>query len=323
MNPHATQALLCATLAAAGTQGSLAQTYPARPVRIIAASAPGGTSDILARMLAQKLTEAFKQQVVVDNRAGASGILGTDAVAKAPPDGHTLLLIQPSLTINPSMFAKLPYDTVNDLAPVINVVDVAQCVSVHPSVPAKNVKELIALAKAKPGTLVSGTPGAGTHPHLTAELFQQMAGIKIQQVVYKGVTPALIAVMSGEVAIAFSAVPSVLPYIKSGKLRALGVTTAKPLASLPGVPTLSSSALPGFESTQWFGILAPAGTPRAVIDLLHQTISRISNSPDIKERMSGMGMTPINSTPEQFAALIKTELQTWAKVIKTAGIKPQ
>jgi tripartite-type tricarboxylate transporter receptor subunit TctC len=323
MNPHATQALLCATLAAAGTQGSLAQTYPARPVRIIAASAPGGTSDILARMLAQKLTEAFKQQVVVDNRAGASGILGTDAVAKAPPDGHTLLLIQPSLTINPSMFAKLPYDTVNDLAPVINVVDVAQCVSVHPSVPAKNVKELIALAKAKPGTLVSGTPGAGTHPHLTAELFQQMAGIKIQQVVYKGVTPALIAVMSGEVAIAFSAVPSVLPYIKSGKLRALGVTTAKPLASLPGVPTLSSSALPGFESTQWFGILAPAGTPRAVIDLLHQTISRISSSPDIKERMSGMGMTPINSTPEQFAALIKTELQTWAKVIKTAGIKPQ
>ena len=323
MNPHATQALLCATLAAAGTQGSLAQTYPARPVRIIAASAPGGTSDILARMLAQKLTEAFKQQVVVDNRAGASGILGTDAVAKAPPDGHTLLLIQPSLTINPSMFAKLPYDTVNDLAPVINVVDVAQCVSVHPSVPAKNVKELIALAKAKPGTLVSGTPGAGTHPHLTAELFQQMAGIKIQQVVYKGVTPALIAVMSGEVAIAFSAVSSVLPYIKSGKLRALGVTTAKPLASLPGVPTLSSSALPGFESTQWFGILAPAGTPRAVIDLLHQTISRISSSPDIKERMSGMGMTPINSTPEQFAALIKTELQTWAKVIKTAGIKPQ
>ena len=323
MNPHATQALLCATLAAAGTQGSLAQTYPARPVRIIAASAPGGTSDILARMLAQKLTEAFKQQVVVDNRAGASGILGTDAVAKAPPDGYTLLLIQPSLTINPSMFAKLPYDTVNDLAPVINVVDVAQCVSVHPSVPAKNVKELIALAKAKPGTLVSDTPGAGTHPHLTAELFQQMAGIKIQQVVYKGVTPALIAVMSGEVAIAFSAVPSVLPYIKSGKVRALGVTTAKPLASLPGVPTLSSSALPGFESTQWFGILAPAGTPRAVIDLLHQTISRISSSPDIKERMSGMGMTPINSTPEQFAALIKTELQTWAKVIKTAGIKPQ
>ncbi len=323
MNPHATQALLLVTLAAAATPNAFAQTYPTRPIRLIAASAPGGTSDILARMLAQKLTEAFKQQVVVENRAGASGILGTDAVAKALPDGYTLLMIQPSLTINPSIFAKLPYDTLNDLAPVINVVDVAQCVSAHPSVPAKNVKELIALAKARPGTLISGTPGAGTHPHLTAELFQQMAGIKIQQVVYKGVSPALIALMSGEVAVAFSAVPSVLPYIKSGKVRALGVTTAQPLPSLPGVPTITASALPGFESTQWFGILAPAGTPRAVIDLLHQTIARISNSADIKERMTGMGMTPINSTPEQFAALIKTELVTWAKVIKTAGIKPQ
>lgn len=317
------QAWLFTALAALAALDAAAQTYPTRPVRLIAASAPGGTSDILARMLAQKLTEAFKQQVVVDNRAGASGILGTDVVAKAPPDGHTLLLIQPSLTINPSIFAKLPYDTLNDLAPVTNVVDVAQCVSVHPSVPARNVKELIALAKAKPGNLVSGTPGSGTHPHLTAELFQQMAGIKIQQVIYKGVAPALVALMSGEVALAFSAVPSVLPYIKSGKVRALGVTTAQPLASLPGVPTITASGLPGFESTQWFGVLAPAGTPRAIIDSLHQTITRATNSPDMKERMAGMGMTPINSTPEQFTALIKTELGTWAKVIKTAGIKPQ
>lgn len=322
MKSYAIKALLFA-LTSAVAHAAIAQTYPNRSVRIVAASAAGGTSDILARMLAQKLTEAFKQQFIVDNRAGASGILGTDAVAKAPPDGYTLLMIQPSLTINPSMFAKLPYDTVNDLAPVINVVDVAQCVTVHPSVPAKNIKELIALAKAKPGTLVIGTPGSGTHPHLTAELFQQKAGIKIQQVVYKGVSPALIAAMSGEVGIAFSAVPSVLPYIQSGKVRALGVTTAQPLPSLPGVPTISASGLPGFESTQWFGILAPAGTPRTVIDLLHQTISRISSSADVKERMASMGMTPINSTPEQFAALIKTELDTWAKVIKTAGIKPQ
>jgi tripartite-type tricarboxylate transporter receptor subunit TctC len=323
MKPRFSQALLSTALAAASIHCAFAQTYPARTVRLVAASAPGGTSDILARLLAQKLGEAFKQQFVVENRAGASGILGTDAVAKAPPDGHTLLLIQPSLTINPSIFAKLPYDTVNDLAPVINVVDVAQCVSAHPSVPARNVKELIALAKAKPGALASGTPGSGTHPHLTAELFQQVAGIKMQQVVYKGVSPALVALMSGEVAVAFSAVPSVLPYIKSGKVRALGVTTAKPLASLPGVPTISESALPGFESTQWFGILAPAGTPRSVIDLLYQNIARVSSGADVKDKMAGMGMTPINSTPEQFAALIKTELVTWAKVIKTAGIKPQ
>ena len=317
------QILLVTSLAAMGSQGVLAQEYPARSVRLIAASAPGGTSDLLARMLAQKLTETFKQQFVVENRAGASGILGTDAVAKAQPDGYTLLLIQPSLTINPSIFAKLPYDAINDLAPITNVVDVAQCVSVHPSVPARSVKDLIALARARPGVLTIGSPGIGTHPHLTAELFQQMAGIQLQQVAYKGVGPAFIALVSGEVAIVFSAVPSALPHIKSGKIRALGVTTAKPLASLPGVPAITESALPGFESSQWFGVLAPAATPRPIIDRLHAAITRVSSSPEMKEKLTGMGMTLINSTPEQFAAIIKRETATWAKVIKAAGIKPQ
>lgn len=323
MKPFAIRTLLFSALATVVIDATHAQNYPARPVRVVAASAPGGTSDILARLLAQRLTETFKQQFVVENRAGASGILGTDAVAKAPPDGHTLLLIQPSLTINPSIFAKLPYDTLNDLAPVTNVVDVAQCVSVHPSVPAKNVKELIALAKARPGILVSGTPGAGTHPHLTAELFQQSAGIKLQLVAYKGVSPALVALVSGEVGVAFSAVPSVLPYIKSGKARVLGVTTAKPLPALPGVPAIIESGLPGFVSSQWFGVLAPAGTPRAVIERLHQAITRAASSPEMKDKLTGMGMTVINSTPEEFAATIKSELDTWSKVIKTAGIKPQ
>jgi tripartite-type tricarboxylate transporter receptor subunit TctC len=305
------------------THAAHAQTYPVRPVRVVAASAPGGTSDILARLLAQRLTETFKQQFVVENRAGASGILGTDAVAKAPPDGHTLLLIQPSLTINPSIFAKLPYDTVNDLAPITNVVDVAQCVTVHPSVPAKSVKELIALAKARPGVLVNGTPGAGTHPHLTSELFQQSAGIRLQMVAYKGVSPALVALVSGEVGVAFSAVPSALPYIQSGKIRVLGVTTARPLAALPGVPAITESGLPGFVSSQWFGMLATAGTPRAVIERLHQAITRAAGSAEMKDKLSGMGMTVINSTPEEFAATIRSELDTWAKVIKAANIKPQ
>lgn len=309
------------TLAATGIAS--AQTYPTRTVRVVAASSPGGTSDILARLLAQKLAETFKQQFVVENRAGASGILGTDAVAKAPPDGYTLLLIQPSLTINPSIFAKLPYDTLHDLAPVSNVVDVAQCISAHPSVPAKNVKELIALAKAQPGVLLGGTPGSGTHPHLTAELFQQMAGIRLQLVVYKGVSPAYIALVSGEVGVMFSAVPSALPYYKSGKIRVLGVTTAKPLASLPGVPAITESALPGFESSQWFGVLAPAATPRPIIDRLQQAITRVSSNPEMQEKLTGMGMTLINSTPEQFAAVIKSEMATWAKVIQAAGIKPQ
>ena len=323
MKTRMAQTLLLASIAALGIQSALAQTYPARTVRLVAASAPGGTSDLLARLLAQKLSETFKQQFVVENRAGASGILGTDAVAKAPPDGHTLLLIQPSLTINPSIFTKLPYDAISDLAPVINVVDVAQCVSVHPSVPAKTVKDLIALAKAQPGALTIGSPGAGTHPHLTAELFQQMAGVRMQQVVYKGVGPAFIALVSGEVGVVFSAVPSAMPHIKSGRIRALGVTTAKPLASLPGVAAIAESALPGFESSQWFGILAPAGTPRPIIDRLHQEIARASSSPEMKERLTGMGMTVINTTPEQFAAVIKKETETWAKVIKAAGIKPQ
>lgn len=315
--------LLVVTLAATGIHDAPAQTYPTRTVRLVAASAPGGTSDILARLLAQKLAETFKQQFVVENRAGASGILGTDAVAKAQPDGYTLLLIQPSLTINPSIFAKLPYDTVNDLAPITNVVDVAQCVSVHPSMPVRNVKELIAIAKAQPGVLMSGTPGSGTHPHLTAELFQQMAGIRMQLVVYKGVSPAYIALVSGEVGVMFSAVPSALPYFKSGKIRVLGVTTAKPLAILPGVPAITESALPGFESSQWFGVLAPAATPRPIIDRLQQAIARVSSNPEMKEKLTGMGMTLINSTPEQFAAIIKSELATWAKVIQAAGIKAQ
>ena len=323
MKTRAARTLLFTALAVAGIQDVLAQAYPARNVRLVAASAPGGTSDILARLLAQKLAEAFKQQFVVENRAGASGILGTDAVAKAQPDGYTLLLIQPSLTINPSIFAKLPYDAINDLAPVTNVVDVAQCVSVHPSVPAKNVKDLMALARARPGALTVGSPGVGTHPHLTSELFQQMSGVKMQQVAYKGVGPAFIALVSGEVGVVFSAVPSAMPHIKSGKIRVLGVTTAKPLASLPGVPTITESALPGFESSQWFGILAPAATPRPVIDSLHQAITRVSSSPEMKERLTGMGMTLINSTPEQFAAVIKNETGTWARVIKAAGIKPQ
>ncbi|MEQ1776345.1 MAG: tripartite tricarboxylate transporter substrate binding protein [Burkholderiales bacterium] len=323
MKSRLVKALASAVLAVASIHCAWAQTYPARTVRLVAASAPGGTSDILARMLAQKLSESFKQQFVVENRAGASGILGTDIVAKAQPDGYTLLLIQPSLTINPSIFAKLPYDATHDLAPVTNVVDVAQCVSAHPSVPARTVKDLIALAKAQPGALTNGTPGLGTHPHLTAELFQQLAGIKLQQVVYKGVAPALVALLSGEVGIVFSAVPSAMPYIKSGKIRALGVTTAKRLTSLPGVPSIAESALPGFESSQWFGILAPAGTPRPVIDRLHLAITRAAGNPEMKDKLEGMGMTLINSTPEQFATVIRNETETWAKVIKTAGIKPQ
>jgi len=323
MKLRASQALLLA--AAVSTliaQSVLAQGYPTRPVRLIAASAPGGTSDILARLLAQHLTADLGQTFVVDNRAGASGIIGTDLVAKAAPDGYTLLLIQPSLTINPHIFAKVPYNPVRDFAPISLVVDVPQIVTVHPSVQAKSIKDLIALAKADPGRITNGSPGAGTHPHLTSERFQQAAGIKLQQVVYKGVGPAFIALVSGEVAVVFSAASSATPYIKGGKIRAIGVTSLKRLSALPDVAPVAET-LPGFESSQWFGILAPAGTPRPIVERLHQAITTASRTPDLKEKFAAMSIESVNSTPEEFAKVIREESLTWAKVVKAAGIKPQ
>ena len=300
-----------------------AQNYPTRPIRLVVASSPGGASDILARMLAQKLSEELRQQVVVDNRGGASGVIGTDIVARAVPDGYTLLIIQPSLTINPSMIRKLPYDAVRDFAPVSLVVDAAQIMTVNPAVAATNVKDLIALAKAKPGELMFGSPGVGTSPHLVAELFKLTAGVDMPQVLFKGSGMAFISLMSGEVSVAFSTVLSALPHVKSGKMRALGVTSPKRVAVVPDVPTIAESALPGFETSQWFGILAPARTPRPIIGRLYQALLRGSNSPDVKERLMAQGVEVVNQKPEQFAAVIKRELVQWAKVIKAAGIKPQ
>ena len=221
-----------------------------------------------------------------------------------------------------SIFAKVPHDAVRDFAPISLVVDVPQVVSVHPSVPARSVRELIALAKADRGKLTNGSPGQGTHPHLTSERFQQAAGIKFEQVVYKGVGPAFIGLVSGEVAVVFSAVSSATPFIKSGKIRAIGVTSPKRLTTLPGVPTVAET-LPGFESSQWFGILAPAGTPRPIIERLHQAITNASRTADLKEKFAAMSMEPVNSTPEEFAKVIREETVTWGKVVKAAGIKPQ
>lgn len=306
-----------------GTTGALAQSYPTGPVRLVVGSAAGGTSDIVARLLAQKLSEDLKQQFVVDNRAGASGIIGTGLVAKSPPDGHTLLVIQPSLTINPSMFEKVPYDARRDFAPVSIVVDVPQIISVHPSVPAKTVPQLIALAKQQPGQIAIGSPGIGTHPHLTSELFQLRAGIKLQQIVYKGITPAFTALVSGEVAVVLSSVPSAVPFVKAGRILPVGVTSAKRIVFLPHVPTVAETALPGFESSQWFGVLAPAGTPRPIIDTLHKAITRAVQDTQMREKLAGLGMVIVNGTPEHFEKVIREETENWAKVIKAAGIKPQ
>lgn len=313
---------LVLVLAAVGAQCAFAQNYPARPIRLVVASSPGGASDILARMLAQKLTEEFKEQIVVDNRGGASGILGTDIVAKATPDGYTLLIIQPSLTINPNVFKKLPYDVMRDFAPISLVVDAAQMLSATSALPAKSAKDLIALAKAKPGQLTFGSPGFGTSPHLTAELFKHKAGVDMQQVIFKGSGPAYVSLISGEISAMFATALSGIPHIKSGRIRPLGVTTLKRLQILPDVPTIAETGLPGFKTSQWFGFLAPAGTPRPIIDRIHQALSRAASSPEVKSRLEAQGVEVVSTSPKGFANVIREELAQWASVVKAAGIKP-
>lgn len=299
-----------------------AQSYPTRAVRLIAHSTPGGTSDILGRLVAHKLTESLGQQVVVENRAGASGIIGVEVAAKSPPDGYTLLITQTSIAINPSMFAKLPYNALRDFAPITQLVAAANLLVVHPSVPARSVKEFIALAKAKPGNLVNGSPGQGTSPHLSAELFKIMAGIKLDHIQYKGAGQAMISLIAGEIPVMFTTPPTAMPYLKADRLRALGATTLTRVEVLPEVPTIAET-LAGYESVQWFGMLVPAGTPRPIIDRLHQDIVRGLGAPDMKQKLTGLGLNAVGSTPEQFGAYMKSETDKWAKVIKSMGIKPE
>jgi tripartite-type tricarboxylate transporter receptor subunit TctC len=307
----------------AAAASAQAQSYPTRPVRLIAHSAPGGTSDILGRLVAQKLTDAFSQQVVVENRAGASGIIGVEVAAKSAPDGYTLLITQTSIAINPSMFAKLPYNAQRDFAPITQLVVAPNVLVVHPSVPAKSIKEFIALAKRNPGSLINGSPGQGTSPHLSAELFKIMSGIKLEHVQYKGAGQAIIGLLSGEIPVMFTTPPTAMPYIQAGRLRPLGVTTTKRAEALPDVPTISEAGVPGYESVQWFGMLVPAGTPRPVIDRLHQEITRSLRASEMKERLNSLGLDVVGSTPEEFGTYIKSETEKWAKVIKTMGIKPE
>ena len=300
-----------------------AQTYPTRAVRLIAHSAPGGTSDILGRLVAQKLTEALGQQVVVENRAGASGIIGVDVAAKSAPDGYTLLITQTSIAINPSMFAKLPYNALRDFAPITQLVAAPNLLVVHPSVPATSVKEFIALSKAQPGLLLNGSPGQGTSPHLSAELFKIMTGIKLDHVQFKGAGMAIVSLLSGEVSVMFTTPPTAMAYLKAGRLRPLGLTTLTRIEALPDVPTIAEAGVAGYESVQWFGMLVPAGTPRLIIDRLHQEFTRSLRAPDMKERLTSLGLTGGGSTPEEFGAYIKSETEKWAKVIKAMGIKPE
>lgn len=314
---------LCSCLLAAQAADAPAQPYPARTLRLIVPSSPGGTSDFLGRLLAPKLAELLGQQVVVENRPGASSMVGAEVVAKSPPDGHTLLVSPAALAINPSMYAKVPFNTQRDLAPITLLAEAGNVLVVHPSVPVRSVKELIALAKRRPGHLAAATPGVGGSPHMSAELLKIMAGIDLLLVPYKGASVGAVGLLSGEVSLMFSTPPTVLGFIKAGRLRALGVTTRQRIAALPDLPTLDEAGLPGYEATQWFGLLTSGGTPRAVVERLHQESVRVLRTSDMAERFAADGLTLVGNRPEEFADWIASEMQKWAGVIKAAGIKPQ
>jgi tripartite-type tricarboxylate transporter receptor subunit TctC len=313
---------LQAMIMLAATGFASAQDYPAKPVRLIAPSGPGSPSDIRARWIADKLTAALGQPVLVDNKAGAGGNIGTEAGARSAPDGYTILLAhQGTFAINPHIYERLGYDPVKDFAPVSRLVVSALLLAVHPDAPVKSVADLLQLAKQSPGKLTYGSPGTGTPPHLAAELFKRMAGIETVHVPYKAAAPALFDLIGGRLFYTFDSLSLQMPQVKAGKIRALGVTSGQRFASLPEIPTVSESGLPGFEYWSWQGICAPAGTPEPVVSRLNQEIVRILATPQAKEWFAAQGGEPMGETPQQFAAFIRVEHERWGKVIREAGIK--
>ena len=316
----AAAAAVFAALAGAGAAG--AQNFPVKPIRLIVPFAPGGATDILARLIGQKLTEAWGQQVVVENRPGGGTVIGTDLVAKSPPDGYTLLMVSTSTVTVPTLLPKLPYDTLRDLAPVIQLVASPNVLAVHPSLPASSVRELIALARARPHQVAFGSGGNGTSTHLGGEILRLMARVSMVHVPYKGAAPSTIAVLSGEVAWQFSAILSTVPYLKAGRLRALAVSSLKRSPVLPDVPPVADT-LPGFEASPWTGVSAPAGTPKELIARLNQEIARALNAPDARERLTRDGNEVVAAPAEQFDAFFRAQMDKWAKVIRDAGIRLQ
>jgi tripartite-type tricarboxylate transporter receptor subunit TctC len=315
-------AALAAGMALCALTASAQAPYPNRPVRIVVPFAAGGTTDILARALAQKLTEALGQSFIVDNRPGAGGNIGAELVAKSAPDGYTLLMgTVGTHAINPSLYKVMPYDHVKDFAPVVLVAGVPNVLEVNPSVPVQTVAELIAYAKANPNKLNFASSGSGTSIHLSAELFKSMTGVQMQHVPYKGSAPALQDLVGGQVQLMFDNLPSSLALIKAGKLRPLAVTSTTRAAVLPDVPTVAEAGVPGFEASSWFGLLAPAGTPPAIIAKLNAEANRWLSSPDAKEKLLAQGANAAGGSPEDFARHIAAETIKWAKVVKDSGAK--
>jgi tripartite-type tricarboxylate transporter receptor subunit TctC len=298
-----------------------AQSYPAKPIRFYTPYPPGGTTDILARIVGAKMHEAWGQPVVVEAKPGAGGNIGADFVAKSTPDGYTLLMgASGPLAINASLFSKLPYDPAKDFAPVVLSASVPLVLVAHPSLPVKNVREFIALIKARPGQFNYASAGPGSPQHLTAEMFKFMTKVEMTHIPYKGSGPAIVDLIGGQIPFAFESMIPVLPHVKGGKLRGLAVTSAARSPVLPEIATVAEGGVPGFESIAWYGVVAPAGTPKEIVAKLNGEMVRIANMPDIKQRLMEMGSPPVAGTPDQFGALIKSEIPKWAKVVKQANV---
>ena len=316
--------LLLACSLAGFALAALAQSYPAKPVRMIVPYPAGGYYDLLARAIGQKLTEAWGQSLLVENRAGANGIVGTELVAKSVPDGYTIMMggIGPH-GINPGLYPKLPYDPLRDFAPVIHVATAPNVLVVHPTNPVRSVAELATLARAKPGQLTFASNGSGSSNHLSAEMFQSIMGVQMVHVPYKGSAPAVTDMLGGQVTMLFGTMGDVVPHIRTGKLRALAVTGARRIPALPDVPTMVEAGVPGYEATAWFGVLAPIATPTEIVHRLNQDIGRVLQMPDVLEKITLQGSAEIiGGAPEQFGALLRAEIAKWQKVIRESGVKP-
>lgn len=313
--------VVVAALVAGPALAQSATHYPSKPIRYIVGYTPGGTADMLARAVGQKLTEAWGQQVIVENRAGAGTNIGTEIAAKSPPDGYTLFMPTVANAINPTLYPKLNYDPLKDFVYITNYAKVPGILVVHPSVPARNAKELIALARAHPNALRHGSTGIGSPHHLAGEIFKTMAGVKMIHVPYKGATPAISDVIAGHIEVYFGAMVSTLPHAKSGRLRALAVTSLKRVVAAPDIATLDEQGLKGFETGSWFGMAVPTGTSRDIINKLHVEAVRAIAAPELRNRMSAEGAEFVGDTPEQFTAFFRSEIEKWGKAVKASGAK--
>ncbi len=316
-------AALATSAAATPALAQGAANYPVKPVRFIAPFPPGGSTDLLARLVAQKLTEAWGQQVIVENRGGAAGTIGVELAARAAPDGHTLVMGHVgTFGVNPTLYPKLPYDAIRDFAPVTVLATVPNGMAVHPSLPVKTARDFIALAKARPGELLYASGGSGSASHLAGEYFKLLTKINMVHVPYKGTAPAMAGMISGETTMTITGMVALGPHVKSKRLKLLGVATMKRLAIAPQVPTLHESGAPGYDANQWYGVLTQAAVPRDIVAKLHADIVKVMARPDVRERLAADGAEVVANTPEQFAAHIKSEIARWAPVVKASGAKP-